>query len=164
MFNFKTILDLGIDFFFVAITIFFIVLPLVTYKQYRKKYDKEKSYCDPSDFYEYIFDDKILMGVSFVAGFIFFILTAGSTAYDAYTIISNRYEEPAIYEQYIEREKVITDCIEISDDIINTDLYNNAIAYNTNLAEIKAKYTDSNFSINFTGDYDWDAIPYISLK
>lgn len=164
MFNFKTILDLGFDFFFVAITIFFIVLPLVTYKQYRKKYDKEESYCDPSDFYEYIFDDKILMGVSFVAGFIFFILTAGATAYDTYTIISNHYEEPAIYEQYIEREKVITDCIEISDDIINTDLYNNAIAYNTNLAEIKAKYTDSNFSINFTGDYDWDAIPYISLK
>lgn len=164
MFTFKTILDLGVDFFFVAITIFFVVRPLVAYKQYRKKYDKEKSYCDPSDFYEYFFDDKILMGVSFVAGLVFFMLTASSTVCDAYTIISNRYEEPAIYEQYIEREKVITDCIEISDDIINTDLYNNAIAYNTNLAEIKAKYIDSNFSINFTGDYDWGAIPYISLK
>lgn len=164
MFNFKTILDLGVDFFFVAITLFFIIFPLVTYKQYKKKWDKEKSYRTPSDLYEYFFDDKILMGVSFCAGLIFFMLTASFTACDACTIISNRYEEPAIYEQYIEREKVITDCIEISDDIINTDLYNNAIAYNTNLAEIKAKYTDSNFSINFTGDYDWTAIPYISLK
>ena len=31
-------------------------------------------------------------------------------------------------------------------------------------AEIKAKYTDPRFSMNFTGNYDWNTIPYIDLK
>ena len=164
MFNFKTFVDFGFDFFFLAITIFLIVLPIVVYKQYRKRYDKEKTYWHPDNFYEYIFGNKISMGLSFVAGIVFFIFAVCSTTYDAYTVVSNRYEEPAIYEQYVERGKVISDSIEVSNDIINTELYNNAISYNTDLAEIKAKYTDPNFSMNFTGNYDWSTIPYISLK
>ena len=164
MFNFKTFVDFGFDFFFLAITIFLIVLPIVVYKQYRKRYDKEKTYWHPDNFYEYIFGNKISMGLSFVAGIVFFIFAVCSTTYDAYTVVSNRYEEPAIYEQYVERGKVISDSIEVSNDIINTELYNNAISYNTGLAEIKAKYTDPNFSMNFTGNYDWSTIPYISLK
>ena len=164
MFNFKTFVDFGFDFFFLAITIFLIVLPIVVYKQYRKRYDKEKTYWPPDNFWEYIFGNKIPMGFSFVAGILFFIFAVCSTTYDACTVVSNRYEEPAIYEQYIERGKAISDSIEVSSDIINTELYDNAISYNTSLAEIKAKYTDPNFGMNFTGDYDWDAIPYISLK
>ena len=164
MFNFKTFVDFGFDFFFLAITIFLIVLPIVVYKQYRKRYYKEKTYWHPDNFWEYIFGNNIPMGFSFVAGILFFIFTVCSTTYDACTVVSNRYEEPAIYEQYIERGKVIADCIEVSDDIINTELYNTAIAYNTNLAEIKAKYSDPRFEMNFTGDYDWNTIPYIDLK
>lgn len=164
MFNFKTFVDFGFDFFFLAITIFLIVLPIVVYKQYRKRYDKENTYWHPDNFYEYIFGNKISMGLSFVAGIVFFIFAVCSTTYDACTVVSNRYEEPAIYEQYIERGKVIADCIEVSDDIINTELYNTAIDYNTNLAEIKAKYADPRFEMNFIGDYDWNAIPYMDLK
>ena len=164
MFNFKSFIDFRIDFFFVAITIFFIILPIVVYKQYRKKCDKEKTYWAPDNFWEYIFGNKISMGLSFAAGIVFFIMAICFTAYDFTVAISNCYEEPAIYEKYVERGKMITDCIEVSDDIINTELYNNAISYNTTLAEIKAKCTDPNFSMNFTGDYDWDTIPYISLK
>lgn len=164
MFNFKTIFDFGLDFFFIAITIFLIVLPIIVYKRYRKRYDKEETYWTPDNFYDYIFCNKISMGVSFAAGLIFFIFTVCSTAYDACTVVSNRYEEPAIYEQYVERGKVIADCIEVSDDIINTELYNTAIAYNTNLAGIKAKYADPRFSMNFTRDYDWNIIPYMDLK
>ena len=164
MFNFKTFIDFGFDIFFLTITIFLIILPMVMYKRYRKTWDKEKTYWAPSGFFEYIFEDKIPMGLSFVAGIVFFIFAICSTTYDACIVVSNRYEEPAIYEQYVERGKVISDSIEVSNDIINTELYNNAISYNTSLAEIKAKYTDPNFSMNFTGDYDWGAIPYISLK
>ena len=164
MFNFKTIFDFGFDFFFLAITIFLIILPIVMYKQYRKKCDKEKTYWPPDSFWEYIFGNKITMGLSFVAGIVFFIFAICSTTYDACIVVSNRYEEPAIYEQYVERGKVISDSIDVSNDIINTELYNNAISYNTTLAEIKAKYTDPNFSMNFTGNYDWSTIPYLSLK
>ena len=164
MFNFKTFIDFGFDIFFIVLSIFFIVLPMIMYKRYRKTWDKEKTYWAPSRFFEYIFEDKIPMGFSFVAGILFFIFAVCSTTYDACTVVSNRYEEPAIYEQYIERGKVIADCIEVSDDIINTELYNTAIAYNTNLAEIKAKYADPRFEMNFTGDYDWNAIPYMDLK
>lgn len=165
MFNFKTFIDFGTDFFFMAITIFFIVLPIVVYKQYRKECDKEKiHHWIPDNFWEYIFDSKASMGFSFVAGIIFFIMIMGFTIYDSTVIISNHYEEPAIYEKYVERGKVIADCIEVSDDIINTELYSTAIAYNTNLAEIKAKYADPRFSMNFTGDYDWNAIPYMDLN
>ena len=163
MFNFKTFIDFGFDIFFLTITIFLIILPIVMYKQYRKEYDKEKTYWAHS-FWEYIFGNNIAMGLSFVAGIVFFIFAICSTTYDACIVVSNRYEEPAIYEQYVERGKVISDSIEVSNDIINTELYNNAISYNTGLAEIKAKYTDPNFSMNFTGNYDWSTIPYISLK
>ena len=164
MFNFKTFIDFGFDIFFIVLSIFFIVLPMIMYKRYRKTWDKEKSYWSPSGFFEYIFEDKIPMGISFLSGIVFIILASYFIVYDTATVVSNRYEEPAIYEQYIERGKAISDSIEVSSDIINTELYNNAISYNTSLAEIKAKYTDLNFSMNFTGDYDWNTIPYISLK
>lgn len=164
MFNFKSFIDFRIDFFFVAITIFFIILPIVVYKQYRKRYDKEKIYWPPDNFWEYIFGNKISMGLSFTAGIVFFIMAICFTTCDFIAAISNRYEEPAIYEKYVERGKMITNYIEVSDDITNTVLYNNAIDYNTDLAEIKAKYADSRFEMNFTGNYDWNAIPYIDLK
>ena len=164
MFNFKTFIDFSFDIFFIALSIFFIVLPMVMYKRYRKTWDKEKTYWAPSRFFEYIFEDKIPMGISFLSGIVFIILASYFIVYDTATVVSNRYEEPAIYEQYVERGKAISDSIEVSSDIINTELYNNAISYNTSLAEIKAKYTDLNFSMNFTGDYDWSTIPYISLK
>ena len=164
MFNFKTFIDFGFDIFFIVLSIFFIVLPMIMHKRYRKTWDKEKTYWAPSSFFEYIFEDKIPMGISFLSGIVFIILASYFIVYDTATVVSNRYEEPAIYEQYVERGKAISDSIEVSSDIINTELYNNAISYNTSLAEIKAKYTDLNFSMNFTGDYDWDTIPYISLK
>ena len=164
MFNFKTFIDFSFDIFFIALSIFFIVLPMIMHKRYKKMWAKEKTYWAPSGFFEYIFEDKIPMGISFISGIICIVLASCSIIYDTATVISNRYEEPAIYELYVERGKVISDSIEVSNDIINTELYNNAISYNTTLAEIKAKYTDPNFSMNFTGDYDWDTIPYISLK
>lgn len=164
MFNFKTFIDFGINFFCLAITIFFIVLPIIVYKQYRRRCNKEKVYWTPDNFWEYMFDTKISMGLSFAAGIVFFIMAFCFTAYDFTAVISNHYDEPAIYEKYVERGKVIADCIEVSDDIINTELYNTAIAYNTNLAEIKAKYADPRFNMNFTGDYDWNAIPYMDLN
>ena len=165
MFDFKTFIDFGFDIFFIVLSIFFIVLPMILYKRYRKMCAKEKiSYWKPSSFFDYIFGDRILTGVSFVSGIVCIILAVCFIIYDASIVVSNRYEEPAIYEQYIEKGKVISDSIEVSDDIINTALYNNAISYNTSLAEIKAKYTDPRFSINFTGDYDWNTIPYIELK
>ena len=164
MFNFKTFIDFSFDIFFIALSIFFIVLPMVMYKRYRKTWDKEKTYWAPSRFFEYIFEDKIPMGISFLSGVVFVVLVSCCIVQYAATVVSNRYEEPAIYEQYVERGKVISDSIEVSNDIINTELYNNAISYNTTLAEIKAKYIDPNFSMNFTGNYDWSTIPYISFK
>lgn len=165
MFNFKTFIDFGFDVFCIVLSIFFIVLPVIMYKWHRKMWVKEKTYwAFPNSFFEYIFEDKILMGVSFISGIIFIVLASCSIIYDTATVVSNRYEEPAIYEQYVERGKVISDSIEVSNDIINTELYNNAISYNTTLAEIKAKYTDPRFSMNFTGNYDWNTIPYIELK
>lgn len=164
MFNFKTFIDFGFDIFFIVLSIFFIVLPMIMHKRYKKIWAKQKTYWVPSNFFEYIFGDTPSMGISFLSGVVFIILSSCFIVYDAAIVVSNRYEEPAIYEQYVERGKVISDSIEVSNDIINTELYNNAISYNTTLAEIKAKYTDPNFSMNFTGNYDWSTIPYISLK
>ena len=165
MFNFKTFIDFGFDIFFVVLSVFFIVLPVIMYKRYRKMWAKESaSYWKPSSFFDYIFGDKVSMGVSFISGIVCIVLAACFIIYDASIVVSNRYEEPAIYEQYVERGKVISDSIEVSNDIINTELYNNAISYNTTLAEIKAKYADPRFSMNFTGDCDWNTIPYIDLK
>ena len=143
MFNFKTFIDFSFDIFFIALSIFFIVLPMVMYKRYRKTWDKEKTYWAPSRFFEYIFEDKIPMGISFLSGVVFVVLSSCFIVYDAAIVVSNRYEEPAI---------------------INTELYKSAISYNTTLAEIKAKYADLRFSMNFTGNYDWNTIPYIDLK
>ena len=164
MFNFKTFIDFSFDIFFIALSIFFIVFPMIMHKRYKKMWAKEKTYWAPSGFFEYIFEDKIPMGISFISGIICIVLASCSIIYDTATVISNRYEEPAIYELYVERGKVISDSIEVSNDIINTELYNNAISYNTTLAEIKAKYADPRFEMNFTGDYDWNTIPYIDLK
>ena len=79
-------------------------------------------------------------------------------------INNNRINEGARYEQAIIEAVTITDALEVSEDIVNTDLYVNAVDYNANLAEMKAMYNNPHYKVNFTGRYDWNVLEYISLK
>ena len=62
-------------------------------------------------------------------------------------------------------ERVSTvDALNTTDDVVNTDLYNRVIDFNTRLTEYQTKSVNDEYRHNFTGDYDWSVIQHIDLK
>ena len=80
------------------------------------------------------------------------------------TIIKNRTNEPANYNAMVIKGETLKQAIAVSDDLVNTDLYTSAVAYNGTLVQIQALSKNPMYALNFTGDCDWDAIEYINLK
>ena len=78
-------------------------------------------------------------------------------------IHENKAMEPAVYEKMIICGDTYRDALEHSTDIINTDLYLDIVEYNEQLTMIKSSSKIPNYSFNFSGDYDWDALEYIDL-
>ena len=100
----------------------------------------------------------ILIGCLTVLTFSFWHTDLVSAARD------NRMNEPAIYQQMMIERTSIEDALEVSDDVVNTDLYIQAVDYNNRLAEMQVKSVSKDYKRNFTGNYDWNTIQYIDLK
>lgn len=83
---------------------------------------------------------------------------------DTYNICSNRINEPVYYETYKIEGETLQDILEDTEDIVNTVLYMEVVQYNTELTEIKEKSKMPAYSLNFTGEVNWDNIPCIDLK
>lgn len=79
------------------------------------------------------------------------------------TAIENQHQEPANYSSMILEQKTISQSLAVSDDIVNTGLYQKAIEFNSSLAEMQIKYNDPFYSLNFTGNYDWNDIPFVEV-
>ena len=85
-------------------------------------------------------------------------LIVGGTIYDT------RQDEPVFYQAMIAEKEAIENSLAITTDIVNTQLYESAIAFNAELATYQQFSINPNYKYNFTGDYDWFAIEPIELK
>ena len=169
MFNFVTPSGLFFHSAMFIIGLILALIPISRYCKWKKTRLKSDSYWESShtDFDDYLFDDDDNHTVSNVCAFIFgtAILAVGffSLCGNVKTIVQNRIDEPAVYASYVARQETIQDALMVTEDVVNTELYSSAIGFNSQLAQIQAKYHTNFYSLNFTGDCDWDAIKPIDL-
>jgi hypothetical protein len=135
------------------------------YERYEGLMDREKYIKDDiknlMSFWEYCTDTYL--GVFATA----IILMLGIGVMDiilAGTIYDTRQEEPVYYQAMITKKETIEDSLVVTTDIVNTQLYESAIAFNTDLVEYQQYSINPNYKYNFTGNCDWFAIEPIKLK
>ena len=113
------------------------------------------------------FDDSAgnipFFACSLVIGILFILIGLGISSDIAFTARNNRINEPANYASYIARKETLEDTLEITEDVVNSQLYDSIYAFNSQLAVIKTKYTDARFKWNFTGYYNWLEIEPIKM-
>lgn len=79
------------------------------------------------------------------------------------TTVQNRIAEPALYASTQSTYVTVTQALDVSDDVIKSDLYLSAVDYNKTVAKYQSYYNQPGFAINFSGKYDWNALPVIDL-
>ena len=157
MFNLVSSVDIITNTIGIFIGILFFFAPLLFYKIFNRY---------GSTFFEWIVDSLGGGLSSFFSLIIAAVLIIIGGIYLFGNIIDiheNKIMEPAIYEKMIICGDTYRDALEHSTDIINTDLYLDIVKYNEQLTMIKSKSKIPNYSFNFSGDYDWDALEYIDL-
>ena len=167
MFNFVTPSGLFFNLIMFIIGLILASIPISRYCKWRKIRLKSDNYWESShtDFDDYLYDDKhtVFNVCAFICGTA--LLTVGffSLCGNVKTIVQNRIDEPAVYASYVARQETIQDALMVTEDVVNTELYSSAIGFNSQLAQIQAKYHTNFYSLNFTGNCDWDAIKPIDL-
>lgn len=144
------------------------VLPIRWKVWVKKEKAKNKGECYHSDWYysfgEWVDDHVVSVIGCFSIGIVCLIAFLVCCGCLTSTLYTNHIEEPARYEYAIVRAETLKDALEVTEDIVNTDLYSNVVAYNAQLATIKTKFSDPLYHMNFSGDYDWGVLEYINLK
>lgn len=168
IYNFVTWVNFAIAFAFLVIGVVFCVIPPIRWRLWAKAERKKDKNCPHSDWYysfgEWVEDHVAHVIANFSIGILALIVFLVSVGCDASTVYTNQVEEPARYEYAIIRAETLKDALDVTEDIVNTDLYASVVGYNAQLATIKAKAADPIYAINFSGDYDWGALDYINLK
>ena len=167
---FVTIYDVWVFTGFIILALIGILTPIILWKRWVKREKAEdKKY--GINYHSYDFkdwwnlDNNLFIGLPCLAVTLFaalVILMAGING--ATTIVKNQINEPIYYNSMVAKGKTLEQAINVSDDLINTDLYTSAVTYNESLAQIQALSKNPMYVLNFTGNYDWDAIEYIELK
>jgi hypothetical protein len=127
------------------------------YQKYLKRFP-ERTF---SDFLWRDLEDPLIPIVLTIALTFLLLLTV---AFNGSSIYHNRINEAEYYTTAVVRAETIDAAIEVSEDIINTELYLDAIEFNKELAEVKSKFNNPHYKMNFTGEYDWNELEYIELR
>lgn len=99
-----------------------------------------------------------------IVSFVLLLLIIVNILFCSTTIYQNRMKEPILYNTIIVEQKSIKDCLNSTNDIINTELYTKAIDFNKKLTDIKDRSKNPNYKLNFTGDYNWEDIDFITFN
>ena len=163
------------DFYFLAILAFMafitiIAVPVTRWQIWANKKKVEDDIYDRKNrdysFSNWFYNDDYLPFyiISIATGIVCILSFFISSLNVGFTLHTNKIEEFSRYQTYIVSKNSYEEILNMSTDIINTPLYEEVVEYNKNLAEIKAKYNDPKFDMNFSGEYDWNALEYIELK
>ena len=157
MFNLISSIDIITNAIGIFIGILFFFVPLLLYKIFNQY---------GSTFCEWALDSLgggLSSFISLLIGAALVILGVISLFGNVVNIRENKIMEPVIYEKMIVCGDTYRDALEHSTDIINTELYLDIVKYNEQLTMIKSTSKIPNYSFNFSGDYDWNALEYIDL-
>ena len=77
---------------------------------------------------------------------------------------NNHALEPQTYAAYKTEYNSLTEIIETTDDLVNTNIYMRINEYNKEIAAFQSQYNNPSLRFNFTGDYDWNALQLITLE
>lgn len=130
---------------------------------YGYAFRRKMEYLDELTFIKWL--DKSFLKIT--AFFVSLLMALGSVFVIGFTFASihtHRLEESINYQETIVKKEALENVMNETEDIINTDLYNQVIGFNTRLAETQAQSIHPNYSINFTGDYDWFEIEPIKIN
>lgn len=128
-----------------------------------KRYQKYLKRVPDARFFDYLIDSEGCF-LSSVLIVVFSLLLLITVATNGNSIYHNRINEAEYYTSAVVRAETIDAAIEVSEDIINTELYLDAIEFNEELAEVKSKFNNPHYKMNFTGEYDWNELEYIELR
>lgn len=120
------------------------------YESNRKQYDFNSWISRHANFFPCVFFGIIIFGISLICS-----INTLSVLY------SNRIEEPARYELFIVKGDTISYALAVSNGNIDDEIYTQISSYNTHLAKIKANFNNPAYSLNFSGNYDWNVLNYI---
>lgn len=170
-FNCISISTLYIILAIILIAIIIALIPIVKWYKWKinlkakikaKKKDTWYKYCNVD--YSFFYWIKGINVAMFAFGIGFALAMAIYLCLPFREIYSNRVNEPFRYSAAIAEAKTLTEVLDVSEDIVNTDLYIRVVDYNTNLASIKSKFNNNDFRLNFSGNYDWNSLESIELK
>lgn len=102
----------------------------------------------------------VALATTIVAGGLMFIISLIGVV----GIYENHICEPIVYEQYKVEYATITNILDKSEDVVNSDVYLRANDYNKEITKLKEASINPNYKFNFTGDYDWSALPTVEIK
>lgn len=130
---------------------------------YGYTFRRKMEYLDELTFIKWV-EDSFLKISAFIISIIIVLSSIVIIGFTLASIHTCRLEENINYQETIIKKEALENVINETEDIINTDLYNQVVGFNTRLAKTQAQSVHPNYSINFTGDYDWFAIEPIKVK
>lgn len=168
-FNCISVSTLYIIFTILLIAIIIALIPIVKWYKWKINLKAERKARGTDDCYSNTFYSLFRWleeadAAMFIIGICSAIAIAVYSCLPLGEIYSNRVHEPSRYSAVIAEAKTLTEALDVSEDIVNTDLYNRVVDYNTNLASIKSKFNNNDFRLNFSGKYDWNALERIDLN
>ena len=120
------------------------------------KYDFNKWLCRNDNDFIYVVTQILATIIIIISMFVSVIL--------ALAIRENKDYEESYYTSTIVEAESLKSALEVSEDIVNTGLYERIVNYNSELAYIKTCFNSPNFKPTFSGEYDWNSIDYVLLN
>ena len=164
-FTFFSIHTVNLFIFWAALgAILFAVTPVLRYF-WNKKKSKENPNCKLT-FYDWYREgpNEVIYFLTKATGAVIYVFWFISLITCIYCYRDNQLNDQAYYEYAIVKAETLKSAIQISDDIINTELYKEVIEYNGKLSKIKTYFNNPAYKMTFSGECDWNAIDYIDLK
>ena len=150
----------------VAIASYWIIIRGIVFhkwqKQKLKDWPKEnKSYFNFKRFREY--HGELVPIYKFIVGLICCICCI-IMLFALSQIYRNYQTEETTYQQYITEYNTLTEILNTTTDVVNSEVYLRINEYNKEITAFKAQYNIPNWSYNFTGNFNWNELNIINIK
>lgn len=117
---------------------------------------KEYEWYDYGDFSE----EHMILTIFMISLAIIFLICSIVTVID---VVNFRMQEGVQYATYLADYKSLYTAMDVTTDVVNTDLYLRIIDYNSEVTRMASLYNSRLFAISFSGHYDWSTLPIIHL-
>ena len=147
----------------VLVLVIFNFIAFRLWRSYRIKRDKNKH--EPNWYDLTYFKEKFVgtdIGLTIIA-IVCFAIMVGGLLVCGIQAYQNTKVEHIYFENYETEYNTLVNIADTTEDLVNTGIYLRINEYNKEISRLQAQYNDKNFSMNFSGDCDWNEMPLINL-